>query len=114
VADAAGARSFVVFEGAEDLFFSGKEVKTPTLPNTGRVGHPENLNRHQGAAVLSCHHPLGRFLQLKKLGRIGHPPIENRDSIFWWPALGAVYYARDFYRILGHAVNDKERERRHR
>ena len=25
--------------------FSGKKVKTPTLPNAGRVGHPENLNQ---------------------------------------------------------------------
>jgi hypothetical protein len=25
-------------------------------------------------AVLWCHHPLARYLQLKTLGRIGHPP----------------------------------------
>ena len=50
---------------------------------------------------------------LPKAGRVGHP-AGNRDSSFWWPALGAVYYARDFYRILGHAVDDEERKRRHR
>jgi hypothetical protein len=32
--------------------FSEKEVKTPTLPNTGRVGHPKNLNQKLGADEL--------------------------------------------------------------
>ena len=36
--------------------FLGKEVKTTTLPKAGSVGHPgghpENLNRPLGAAVL--------------------------------------------------------------
>jgi hypothetical protein len=37
--EAASAQRLVVFERAEDLFFSGMEVKTPTLPKAGRIGH---------------------------------------------------------------------------
>ena len=44
----AGGQSLVVFEGLEDLIFSRAEVKNPTLPKTGRVGHPKNLKRHVG------------------------------------------------------------------
>jgi hypothetical protein len=33
--------------GESDL--SEKEIKTPTLPKAGRVGHPENLNQKLGA-----------------------------------------------------------------
>jgi hypothetical protein len=40
------------FRGAGGFDFTGKEVKTSTLPKAGRVGHPENLNRYLGVAVL--------------------------------------------------------------
>jgi hypothetical protein len=33
------------FRGVGGFDFSGKEVKTPTLPKAGRVGHPKNLNQ---------------------------------------------------------------------
>jgi hypothetical protein len=53
------------FSRGRRVDFSGREDKIPTLPSDGRVGHPENLNRYMGAAVLWCHHPLARFIQLK-------------------------------------------------
>jgi hypothetical protein len=63
--------ALVVFEGPGGFDFSGKKVKTPTLPKAGRVGHPKNLNwKHREA--LATRHPLARFLQLKTLGRIRH------------------------------------------
>src|SRR5579864_2060002 len=33
------------FRGVGGFAFPRKEVKTPTLPKAGRVGHPENLNQ---------------------------------------------------------------------
>jgi hypothetical protein len=54
--------------------FSGKEVKTPSLPKTGRVGHPKNLKQKLSVDVLQGDYPVARFHQLKTYGRIGHPP----------------------------------------
>jgi len=70
------------FRGVGGFDFSGKEVKTPTLPKAGRVGQPENLNRQLGVDVLQCYHPTARVHQLKACGRVGHPPgcASQKDS----------------------------------
>jgi hypothetical protein len=50
--------------------FSGKKVKTPTLPNAGRVGQPKNLNQKLR---------IGES-QLKDWPPAGSPAFENRCS----------------------------------
>jgi len=90
------------FSWSGGLDSSEKEIKTPTLPKAGRVGHPENLNRYMGAAVLWCHHPLARFLQLKTLGRICHPPNTRCVILSRAKNLSAIFSAsRELARAHG-------------
>ena len=50
-----------------------KPIPRPLKPE--RVGRPEELNHSLGVEVLKWYHPGGCVHQLKKLERVGHPPI---------------------------------------
>jgi hypothetical protein len=62
------------FREAKGSDFSGKEVKTPTLPKAGRVGHPKNLKQRLSVDALQRFYPVARLHQLNTSERIGHPP----------------------------------------
>jgi len=69
-----------LIRGIGEFVFSGKKVKTPTLPNAGRVGHPRRLSnagktrntgailmllKTQNAVILSEAKNLSLFFMLK-------------------------------------------------
>jgi hypothetical protein len=51
-----------------------RERKTPTLPKTRSVGHPEKLNQSLGVDTLERNHSMISVRQQKKRERIAHPP----------------------------------------
>jgi hypothetical protein len=61
------------FREAKGSDFSGKEVKTPTLPKAGRVGHPKNLRHKLNVDALQWYYSTARFYQQKICGRGCHP-----------------------------------------
>src|ERR1700676_1800913 len=52
-----------------------REVKTPTLPQAGRIGHPQKPNQFLAVAVHDWYNPTMTVRQKKKTEGAGHPPV---------------------------------------
>jgi hypothetical protein len=54
-----------------------EEAKAPTLPTTGRIGHPGNLNQSLGIDVPQWYHSAVSVRQQNRRRRVGHPPVND-------------------------------------